>query len=106
VYVIQKARDQIGLSTPSLPEKVSRCFQWLQSTVELALATRLVHTEMLPMYYGTRESHMIERHKRTGIFIMDDGLWNWAQYRAKQLGKESVSQYLFDLMRDDKKKAK
>ena len=49
---------------------------------------------------------MIEKYKRTGIFIMDDGLWNWAQYRAKQLGKESVSQYLFDLIHEDKKKAK
>jgi hypothetical protein len=49
---------------------------------------------------------MIEKYKRTGIFIMDDELWNWAQYRAKQLGKESVSQYLFDLIKEDKKKAK
>ena len=28
------------------------------------------------------------------------------QYRAKQLDKDSVSQYLFDLIREDKKKAK
>ena len=53
-----------------------------------------------------RDSHMIEKYKRTGIFIMDEELWNWAQYRAKQLGKTSVSQYLFDLIREDKKKAK
>jgi hypothetical protein len=38
--------------------------------------------------------------------ILNDELWNWAQYRAKQLGKESVSQYLFDLLREEKKKAK
>jgi hypothetical protein len=49
---------------------------------------------------------MIEKYRRTGIFIMDEELWNWAQYRAKQLGKESVSQYLFDLLREEKKKAK
>ena len=55
---------------------------------------------------GTYDSRMTEKYKRTGIFIMDDELWNWAQYRAKQLGKESVSQYLFDLIREDKKKAK
>jgi hypothetical protein len=35
--------------------------------------------------------------------VLDDELWNWAQYRAKQLGKESVSQYLFDLLREEKK---
>jgi len=52
------------------------------------------------------DSRMIEKYKRTGIFIVDDELWNWAQYRAKQLGKESVSQYLFDLIREDKKKGK
>jgi hypothetical protein len=50
--------------------------------------------------------HVIEKYKRTGIFIMDEELWNWAQYRAKQLGKESVSQYLFDLIREDKKRGK
>ena len=38
--------------------------------------------------------------------VLNDELWNWAQYRAKQLGKESVSQYLFDLIREDKKKTK
>jgi len=47
-----------------------------------------------------------EKYPRTNIFIVDQELWNWAQYRAKQLNKESVSQYLFDLIREDKKKAK
>ncbi len=36
--------------------------------------------------------------------ILDDELLSWAQYRAKSLGKESVSQYVFDLIREDKKK--
>ena len=49
---------------------------------------------------------MIEKYTRTNIFVLDKELWNWAQYRAKQLGKTSVSQYLFDLIREDKKKAK
>lgn len=34
---------------------------------------------------------------------MDDDLWNWAQYRAKTLGHTSVSEYLFDLIRKDRK---
>jgi hypothetical protein len=38
--------------------------------------------------------------------VLDDDLWYWAQYRAKSLGKESVSQYVFDLIREDKEKAK
>jgi len=29
-------------------------------------------------------------------------LWAWAQYRAKTLGKDSVSEYLFDLIKADK----
>ena len=49
---------------------------------------------------------MIEKYSRTNIFILDEELWNWAQYHAKQLGKESVSQYLFDLIKEDKKKGK
>jgi hypothetical protein len=44
--------------------------------------------------------------KKTNIFILDKELWNWAQYRSKQLENESVSEYLFDLIREDKKKSK
>ena len=49
---------------------------------------------------------MIEKYPRTNLFIVDKDLWNWAQYRAKTLGKESVSEYVFDLIKEDKKKAK
>jgi len=49
---------------------------------------------------------MIEKYARTNIFIVDKALWNWAQYQAKQLGKASVSEYLFDLIKEDKKRAK
>ncbi len=37
--------------------------------------------------------------------ILNDELWNWTQHRAKELGKESVSEYLFDLIKEDKEKA-
>ena len=37
--------------------------------------------------------------------VLNDELWYWAQYRAKQLGKESVSQYLFDLIIEDRQEA-
>jgi prophage antirepressor-like protein len=47
---------------------------------------------------------MIHRHKRTNIFIIDKELWAWAQYRAKTLGYESSSDYLFDLIKLDKEK--
>ena len=49
---------------------------------------------------------MIEKYSRTNIFILDKELMNWAQYRARQLGRDSVSEYLFDLIREDKKKSK
>ena len=47
---------------------------------------------------------LIHRHKRTNIFLIDEELWAWAQYRAKTLGYESSSDYLFDLIKLDKEK--
>ena len=44
------------------------------------------------------------RYDRTNIFIMDSELWAWAQYRAKTLGKDSVSGYIFDLIKADRDK--
>jgi len=46
---------------------------------------------------------MIEKYKRTGIFIIDEEMWNWAQYHAKTLKYNSVSEYLFDLIKKDRK---
>jgi hypothetical protein len=43
---------------------------------------------------------------RERCVVLNDELWYWAQYRAKELGKGSVSEYLFDLIREDKKKMK
>ena len=51
------------------------------------------------------ESKVIRKHKRTNIFIIDAELWAWAQYRAKVLGYKSVSEYLFELIKVDKKNA-
>ena len=47
---------------------------------------------------------MIRKYPRTNIFIIDEELWAWAQYRAKTLGKASVSEYLFDLIKADREK--
>lgn len=47
-------------------------------------------------------NELIRKHKRTNIFVMDKELWAWAQYRAKILGHDSVSEYLFDLIKRDK----
>lgn len=47
---------------------------------------------------------MIRKYPRTNIFIMDEELWAWAQYKAKTLGKGSVSEYVFDLIKADKEK--
>jgi hypothetical protein len=47
---------------------------------------------------------MIHKHKRTNIFLVDEELWAWAQYRAKTLGYVSSSDYLFDLIKLDKEK--
>jgi hypothetical protein len=47
---------------------------------------------------------VIRKYKRTNIFVVDLELWAWSQYRAKTLGYESVSEYLFDLIKLDKEK--
>jgi hypothetical protein len=46
---------------------------------------------------------LIRQYPRTNIFIIDQDLWNWAQYKAKTLGKDSVSEYIFELIELDKK---
>jgi hypothetical protein len=44
------------------------------------------------------------KYPRTNIFIIDEELWAWAQYKAKLLGKKSVSEYIFELIKADKEK--
>jgi hypothetical protein len=45
-----------------------------------------------------------KKYARTNIFIMDEELWAWSQYKAKLLGYKSVSEYIFDLIRAAKQK--
>lgn len=47
---------------------------------------------------------MIRKYSKTNLFIIDENLWNWAKYRASVLSCNSVSEYVFDLIRKDKKK--
>jgi hypothetical protein len=47
---------------------------------------------------------MIRKYSKTNLFIVDEELWSWAKYRAAILGCRSVSEYVFDLIRKDKKK--
>lgn len=44
------------------------------------------------------------QYTRTNIFIIDEELWAWAQYKAKLQGFKSVSEYLFELIKADKEK--
>ena len=48
---------------------------------------------------------MRRQYTRTNIFILDDELWAWAQYKAKLLGFKSVSEYIFQLIKAEKEKA-
>lgn len=50
-------------------------------------------------------SKMQRKYPRTNIYIIDKDTWDWAQYRAKQLNYRSVSEYLFELIKEDRKKA-
>ncbi len=45
---------------------------------------------------------VVRKQKRTNIYVVDQELWAWAQYRAHLLGYDSVSEYLFDLVKGDK----
>ena len=47
---------------------------------------------------------VINKYDRTNIFVCDKELWAWASYRAKTLGYNSTSEYLFDLIKLDKQK--
>lgn len=47
---------------------------------------------------------MPREQNRTNIYIVDKELWAWAQYRAKVLGYNTTSEYLFDLVKLDKQK--
>jgi hypothetical protein len=47
-------------------------------------------------------NEMVRKEKRTNIYVMDEELWAWAQYRAKILDCDTVSDYLFDLIKQDK----
>lgn len=47
---------------------------------------------------------VIRKHKRTNLFIIDQALWNWAQYEAKNRNLNSVSEYIFRLIKLDKEK--
>jgi prophage antirepressor-like protein len=47
---------------------------------------------------------MPRNQNRTNVYIVDDELWAWAQYRAKTLGYATTSEYLFDLVKLDKEK--
>lgn len=47
-------------------------------------------------------SSMQRRYRRTTLFIIDKELWIWAQYKAKLLNYNSVSEYIFELLRKEK----
>jgi len=47
---------------------------------------------------------MQKKYSRTNIFIIDEELWAWAQYKAKLLDLKSVSEYIFKLIKADKSK--
>jgi len=44
------------------------------------------------------------KYSRTNIFILNEELWAWAQYKAKLQGYTSVSEYIFQLIKADKEK--
>ena len=50
------------------------------------------------------DDNMINKYERTTTFIIDKELWAWGAYRAKTLGYNSISEYLFDLMKADREK--
>jgi hypothetical protein len=52
--------------------------------------------------FSLAEQSVIKKFKRTNLFMIDEELWAWASYRAKILGYDSASEYVFDLIKLDK----
>jgi len=50
------------------------------------------------------ETLMIRKYRRTGIYVIDEGLLAWAKYKAELMGLDSFSEYLFKLVEMDKEK--
>ena len=46
---------------------------------------------------------MEKKYSRTNIYLIDDDLWKWAKFRADTLSINSVSEYLFELIKIDQK---
>lgn len=42
--------------------------------------------------------------RRTNLTILDDELWKWAKVRTIQLDFRNVSEYIFNLIEEDKHK--
>lgn len=52
----------------------------------------------------TVTNSMPRTQKRTNIYITDEELWAWAQYRAKTLGYKVTSEYIANLIKIDREK--
>lgn len=47
---------------------------------------------------------LIKKYNKTNIFIINEDLWKWAKYKAEVLNLDSVSEYLFRLIKLDEEK--
>ena len=46
---------------------------------------------------------MERTYGKTNLFLMDKALWTWAKYKSAENNFTSVSEYVFDLIKKDKK---
>ena len=46
----------------------------------------------------------VRKQNRTNIYIIDEELWDWAQYKSKRLDCAITSEYIFKLIKLDKEK--
>ncbi len=47
-----------------------------------------------------------KKHIRSNIYIIDTELWAWAKYQAEIQGFNTVSEYIFNLIKKDKESGK
>ena len=45
---------------------------------------------------------MERKYSRTNIYLINEETWKWAKFRANTIGFNSVSEYLFELIKKDK----
>jgi hypothetical protein len=74
-----------------------KLFTTITVITAIVLRTSIEETHMVT-------EQMVRKQNRTNIYIIDEELWDWAQYKSKRLDCAITSEYIFKLIKLDKEK--